>query len=167
MGLIGTDRFINLFMKTIKFLGIALLVVLLSVGYSSCSKNEEKGGSNFPSMEWYESTISHGTYQYENISDVSALYKSYTFNVNHSFTQYTKAADRTMTTKSDGSKTYTSWNITTNETRRGTWEISMNYVPELTLVYDDGSVRTINLYNLHNTPDSFDDYNGNLYTQIC
>jgi hypothetical protein len=151
-------------MKTIRLFGLFSLLTLISINNSSCQKDDEEGGSNFPSLEWYESIIPHGTFQYENISDVSAVYISYSFYVNHSFVKYTKSANRTMTTDSDGSKTYTKWEVKTNETKRGTWELNLNHsVPELQLSYDDGRSDRINLYNLHNRPDSFEDDNGHTF----
>ncbi len=151
-------------MKTIRFWGLVVLLTLVSIINTSCQKDDEKSGPNLPSLEWYEVTIPHGTFQYENITDVSALYISYTFKENHSFSKYTKAAKRTMTTNGDGSITYSKWEVTTNETKRGTWELNMNYsVPEILLNYDDGKSDRINLYYLHNKPDSFDDESGHTF----
>lgn len=151
-------------MKTRRLIELSISLVLMSFIITSCQKDDEKSGPNLPSLEWYESIIPHGTFQYENISDVSALYISYTFNENHSFSKYTKAAKRTMTTHSDGSKNYSKWEVTTNETKRGTWELNLNYsVPEILLNFDDGKSGKINLYDLHNSPDSFYDENGHLF----
>ena len=69
-----------------------------------------------------------------------------------------------MTTSSDGSKTYSKWEVTTNETKKGTWELNLNYnVPEILLSFDDGKSGRINLYNLHNKPDNFDDESGHTF----
>ena len=151
-------------MKTKRLIMLSMPLVLMSFIISSCQKDDKKSGPNLPALEWYESTIPYGTFQYENITDVSALYISYTFKENHTFSKYTKAAKRTMTTSGDGSKTYSKWEVTTNETKRGTWELNMNYsVPEILLNYDDGKSDRINLYYLHNKPDSFDDESGHTF----
>lgn len=150
-------------MKTIRFWGLVVLLTLVSIINTSCQKDDEKSNSSFPSIEWYESIIPHGTFQYENISDVYALYKSYTFNEDHSFAQYVKAAERTMNTDGAGNKTYTKWIVITNETKKGTWHIIIDGIPELQLSYENGSSRIIDLYDLHNSPDSFYDDNGYLF----
>lgn len=151
-------------MNTIRLIGLSFSLVLMNCIMTSCQKDDEKGGTNFPSLEWYEVIIPHGTFQYENISDVSALYISYTFKENHSFVQYTKAAKRIMTTHGDGSITYTKWEVKTDETKRGTWKLNLNHsVPEILLSFDDGKSGRINLYDLHNRPDIFDDDIGHTF----
>ncbi len=151
-------------MKTRKLIMLSISLVLMDFIISSCQKDNEKSGPNFPSLEWYEAGIPHGTFQYENITNVSALYIGYTFKENHSFTKHTKAAKRIMTTLSDGSTTYTKWEVTTNETKRGTWKLNLSYsVPEILLSFDDGMSERINLYNLHNRPDIFDDEYGHMF----
>ena len=151
-------------MKARRLIKLSISLVLMSFIITSCQKDDEKSGSNIPSLEWYEAIIPHGTFQHENLTDVSALYISYTFNEDHSFSKYTKAAKRTMTTNGDGSKTYSKWEVTTNETKRGTWDLNLNYsVPEILLNYDDGRFDRINLYYLHNKPDIFDDEFGHTF----
>ena len=48
-------------MKTLRFIGIALLTVLMSVGSSSCSKSDDDngGGDTSASIEgiWYEMSV--------------------------------------------------------------------------------------------------------------
>lgn len=153
-------------MKTRRLIILSMSLMLISFIITSCQKDDEKSGPNLPSLEWYETIIPHGTFQYENITAVSALYVSYTFKENHSFTKYTKAAKRTMTTHGNGSTTYSKWEVTTNETERGTWKLNLNYsVPEILLSFDDGKTGRINLYDLHNRPDSFDDENGHMFNR--
>jgi len=88
---------------------VKLVIVLLLVCICSCQKDDK--GSNNPSEEWYEIQIANGTWQYEKISDLSTLYKSYSFNENHSFVQYTKSAKRTKTTNSNGDVSYSKWEV--------------------------------------------------------
>ena len=140
---------------------VKLVFVLLLVCICSCQKDDK--GSNNPSEEWYEIQIANGTWQYEKISDLSALYKSYSFNENHSFVQYTKSAKRTKTTGSNGDVSYSKWEVATNETRRGTWKMIMNDIPALLLNYDDGREKRISVLNI-SVLSGFDfDHSGNIY----
>ncbi len=70
-------------MKTLRFIGVALLAVLMSVGFSACGGDDDNGGNNYKSLivgKWravgqYTKLATHveyksdGTFVYSSIND--------------------------------------------------------------------------------------------------
>lgn len=139
-------------MNTHSLMRLYVLLLLVTIGFTSCKKEEDKIEDKFPSIEWYEYNIASGTWQCEKITDYSATYVGYTFYKNHSFHKYTKTADRVVTTYSDGSKKYSKWEIRKDQDEKGTWKITKEPFPELVYIFDNGGKGDVSLYNYHLDP---------------
>ena len=87
-------------MKTFKLIGVALLTVLLSVGFSSCSKSDDDNGGS-------SSNPLVGTWRAEVHEHDGNQYWEFTFNANFSWSYVDYKVDGNKPSNPEDSGTYT------------------------------------------------------------
>ena len=87
-------------MKTIRFLRVALLIVLLCVGFSSCSKSDDDNGASL-------SNPLVGTWRAEYDERGELRYCEFTFNANFTWSMVDYRKDKEKPSNPDESGTYT------------------------------------------------------------
>ena len=104
-------------MKTLRFIGVALLTVLLSVGFSSCSKSDDDNGGSL-------SNPLVGTWRAEVHEYDGNRYWEVTFNADFSWSRVHYKKDGNKPSNPDDSGTYTIKDNTTVIATNSKGEIS-------------------------------------------
>lgn len=119
-----------------------VLAVYGSILICSCgSDDDSKNSSN--ELERNIVGIWTGTVS----TDLSKTYHRYDFNQNH-IVWYNRKSEKRTYTETDGIRTYSSWEFSSEESRQGRWEITDGDTPtpNIFIRWDDGGEMFISLY---------------------